>query len=262
MDVNLTTLALIVVAAGLMAYQLPFLHNWKVAYFSLLQILYLVVMPGFVTVMAFTEMQRILGRPLIESPMLPDRLLANAVILALMFTYGGLAIHAVTKMLSTQEKLRFDTSEVGQMNKFFHLQFSHNLIYGGAAILMLSFSMLELNHLPAGNTYGFWSSVIKGVVLGTSLVIALFIHTRSKDEYAGKWGDFKGLFMMMWAGLVLLLYGVKKLRPDIMEYELLVPAMVSWAILSVLGVVLVVRRVKNGGYVVKWKWKRLVGGNE
>ena len=124
------------------------------------------VIPGFLFVLGYDYLQSILARPLTQQVVLPDILLTYLILLSFFFAYGGLAVHAVTKMLA--EELRHEDSEANQINRFFHLSFSHNLVFGGVLLVVVGFVLLELNHVPSGEIGSVMFSVAKGLVLGVS----------------------------------------------------------------------------------------------
>jgi len=252
---NFITLLMVLAFAGVLMYRITSLHKKTIGYFSLLQIIYLVVIPGFILPLAFTYLQSVLNRPLNPVTVLPDTLIVNIILLSILFTYGGVAIHSVSKMLSNF--LRYDKSEVGDMNRFFHMTFSHNLIYGGTMFTLLGLVLLELNHTPKEDPISLSSGVLKGLILGGIYVAALYFYTKPEDEYAGRYAELKFSFMILWLVFMLLLYGLRKIDPTLTEYNLLLPALLSFAILAFLNVVLVVRRLKRGGFKLKFNFQRL-----
>jgi hypothetical protein len=254
-----STLLVVVLFAAVLVYRVSFIRNKSIGYFSILQIIYLVVIPGFLFPMAYSYLQSILTRPLNQKIVLPDGLLVNVILLSLLFTYGGVAVHATTKMMA--ELLRGAKSgivqDIQRMNKFFHLTFSHNLAYSGIVLAASGLVLLELNHIP-GDPQSFFEVIWKGIVLGFCLIAALFFYTRSADDYVGRWADLKIAFLVFWVGFVAVLYGVRKVNPRLNNYQLLIPALLSLSLVGVLNVVLVVRRLKRGGWRVSIRWKQLI----
>lgn len=247
------TLILVLAFASVVAYKVSFLKNKTIGHFSLLQIVYLVIIPGFLFPLAYSYLQSILARPLNEQIIISDGLLVNVVLLSMLFTYGGIAVHAATKMMS--EVLRKEKSEVAkranELNKYFHLKFSHNLVYSGIIVVVFSLTLLELNHVSNYNYKSIVPAIVKGVVLGLSLLTGMFFYTRSTDDLVGRWSDLKVTFIVFWLGFMTLLYGVRKIDPDLDEYQLLIPALLSLSLIGLLNVVLVVRKLKRGGWKVR-----------
>lgn len=251
-ETDLLTLAVLLAFAAALAYSISFLHNKSIGYFSLLQILYLVVIPGFLYVMIFSAMQEILVRPQNPEVFLPDAFLTNLTLLSVLFTYGGLAIHTVTKMLK-RALVGEEQSVALAINKYFHLSFSHNLFMSGAVLMVVALTLLEMNHLPRPTSAGMLATVLKGLFLGVSFVGGLFFYTRRDDYviyegYTGRWADLKLVFVVAWMGGVLVIYAVRKLDPSLRQYSLLLPVLISFLIFALLNAVLVVRRLRRGGW--------------
>jgi hypothetical protein len=190
--------------------------------------------------------------PKSETSFFPDGFLVNIVLLSLMFSYGGIAIHAITKMFS--EYLKDKDSELAQVNKFFHLNFSHNLIYGGIIVTSLGITLLELNHIPTGGIANISWGIFRGLLLGISFATFIYYYTRaSSDRYRGKWSDLKFFFGVAWIGFSLLLYVIEKFEIGFTEYQLLLPMLLSFSFVVGLSLILVIRRLKNGGLRIDFK---------
>jgi hypothetical protein len=142
------------------------------------------------------------------------------------------------------------------MNRFFHLTFSHNMVYLGLIVAVVGTVLLELNHVPS-ESGSVSMAVIKGLGLGVALILSMYSYTSSKDAYSGRWNDLRFVFMLFWVGFVMVVYGIRKIRPDLGDYQLLLPILMSMGLLGLLNTVLVVRRVKRKWWVGV-RWKRLV----
>jgi hypothetical protein len=254
-ETDFSTLLVVILFAMILAYRVTLFHRKTIGYFSLLQIIYLVVVPGFLFPLAYSYLQSILARPVSDQAVLPDGLMVNVILLATLFTYGGVAIHAVTKMLS--EVLRHEESEASRINKYFHLTFSHNLTFAGVLLTVLGFALLELNRVPVGDPQNLITALAKGLGLGVSLIMAMYLYTRSVDEYSGKWSDLNGVFFVLWLGLMLVLYGIRKVDPTLSDYQLLLPALLGLSMVAGLNIILVLRRLKNGGVKILVRWNRI-----
>jgi hypothetical protein len=238
--------------AGLLAYRTAYFHKRTLWRLSLQQILLLVIAPGILFPVAFNYLQAMVAMPTQTTPLISDRIVVTMTLLAMLFTYGGLAIHAVTKMLA--EYLRNETSEAAQINKYFHLQFSHNLTFAGSLLVLLGFTLLELNHAPTQSSSSLVASMFKGGVLGGCFVLAMSNYTRFMgDTYFGKWNDLKLVFVVGWLGFMVLLYGVMRLDSAMTEYQFLLPTLISFAVTTVMSLFLVVRRLKRGGFRLGWR---------
>jgi hypothetical protein len=237
-----------------MAYRIQALHIKKIWNLSLQQIIFLVLIPGLVFPMIFSYLQSMLRLPKSETAFFSDGLLVTIILLSLMYLYGGVAIHAVTKMFS--DYLRDEDSELAKINKFFHLNFSHNLIYSGIIISSLGLTLLELNHIPNDGIVNIRWGIFRGIVLGVSFAIFIYYYTRaSSDNYRGRWNDLKVFFGTVWVGFTLLLYVIEKFDIGFTEYQLLLPMLLSFSLVAGLSLVLVIRRLKNGGFRLNFKKK-------
>ena len=218
-------------------------------YLSWTQILVLVVLPGVLFPMLFSYMQSLVDRPLNQWVWISDKLLVDITLLAMMFTYGGVAIHAVTKMMA--DYLRRDDSEVARMNRFFHMTLSHNLSYAAGIVVVLGFTLLELNHVPPEGVGNWGWGVLRGVIFGISYILMVKNYTSYVgDNYRGRWSELKVLFMVAWIAFVLCLYVVKRMDQRITEYQLVLPTLLSFSMMVLLSLVLVLRRVKRGWRVL------------
>ncbi|MGI5827709.1 MAG: hypothetical protein ACOX6V_01660 [Patescibacteria group bacterium] len=256
LQTDFLTLILISLVAGVAIYKISFFSRKSIGYFSLLQIIYLVIIPGFVYTLAYSYLQSILKRPLNSSIILPDSLIINILLLSMLFSYGGIAVHAVTKMLSEVESLRNKHSEAYKINRYFHLNFSHNLIYSGGVVSFICFTLLELNHVVPNNNNNFILAMMKGLILGGSIIMAMYWYTVSKDDYIGRWSDLKTVFLSIWVGFLTILYGVQKVDPSIRDYQLLLPALLSFSLIALLNMFLVFRRFKRGGFALYFNFGR------
>lgn len=256
LEVNSLTLIAVIFFVGLLIYRLSFFRDRTLGYFSLLQIVYLVLIPGLIFPLVFSYIRSITNRAMNDIVVVPDGFLLNMIYLAILFTYGGIAIHSVAKMLS-EVMPDNQTDPAVRMNRFFHFTFSHNLIYGGGMIILLGISLLELNHTPALNDAKLSGLVIRGLLLGIGLLFSIYNY----QPYAtSRWSDLRSLFLVAWLGFMVVLYGVRKVRPEITEYQLLLPALMGFALMTFLSLLMVARRVKRGWrvYLSKKRLRRLM----
>lgn len=246
-ETNFIILFAIVVFAGLLFYRLSFMRHKTIGRFSLLQIIYLIVIPGFLYTFIFSYVQSIQERPLNDQIFIPDSLLTNIIFLSSLFSYGGMAIHETSKTLS--EVLKHQSSQAREINKFFHLSFSHNLVFSGAIAAIIGTTLLELNHSSPDNFTNPTSAILKGLILGLSLIVSMFWYTISDNpEYMGRWSDLKSTFLIFWLGVIVVLYGVKKTNPAFREFDMLIPTLASFSVIGSLNLFLFYRRLKRGGF--------------
>jgi hypothetical protein len=250
--------AIVLLAAFGLAWRVQLFHRKLIWHLSYLQIFLLVVVPGLLFPRLFTYVLVLAQTPLRADIIISDVVLINIILLSVVFSYGGISIHTVTKMLSYPHLLRYDDSEAGEMNKFFHLTFSHSLAFGGAVAGMVGITLLELNHVPMGDPSGLAGGLLKGLALGGLLLLGMYNYTRYQgDEYKGKWSDLKMVFLVAWVGFMLILYAVRRVNPAITDYQLLLPALMGFALLGFVNLFLVVRRLKRGGFWIDVRWKRI-----
>ncbi len=244
LETDFLTLLLVLLFAAASAYKISYFKNKNIGYFSLLQVIYLVIVPGFAFTFAFSYLQSILKRPLNNPIILNDSFLVNAILISILFTYGGMAIHAVTKML--HETIGTGNIKAFKMNSFFHLTFSHNLIYSGAILTATFLTLLELNHVaPEGENSLIWAS-LKGITLGLSLLLCMFWY--NPYHKMSKWNDLKIFFLFFWFGIVTIFYSIKKVNPAIRNYDLLLPILLSYSLIGLLSTFLILRKLKRGGF--------------
>jgi hypothetical protein len=136
-----------------------------------------------------------------------------------------------------------DASEV---NRFFHLTFSHNLSFTGAALALVGITLLELNHVTSQVNFGLWGGIVRGLILGGAFILGTYNYTRYTGGDVGRWSDLKVMFIVVWIAFIVLLYAIKRLDPRMTDYELLLPSLLSFSLMAILGFVLVFRRVKRG----------------
>ena len=207
------------------------------------QLLTLVIIPGVFLPIIFSYIFSLTLRPEAGMVFIHDKVLVNIILLALVFGYGGVAMHAVSQILSDQFHIYGGPKEVIEINRFFHMTFSHNLTFAAAALVLLGITLLELNHEPNSTPIGIASGIIRGLLLGGAAALATYNYTRYTSGDVGRWNDFKVSFMVIWIGFVVLLYSIQQLNPKLTDYQLLLPSLLSFSVLIILSLVLVIRRV-------------------
>jgi hypothetical protein len=257
LESDFSTLLVVLLLATLIVYRSSYIRNKQLGYFSWMQVFTLVIIPGFLFPLAYAYIQSILTLPRNPQAFIPDGLLVHLVLLSFLFTYGAVAIHEVAKLLSRPEYLRYETSKAAELNRFFHLTFSHNMMYSSTLLAIIGVILLEINHVPQQTTQTLGVAVLKGLGLGISFLGALLVYTRSHDEYSGRWNDLKWMFGLVWVGIVIVLYTIRRVNPVVTEYQLLLPALMSISLLAILSVGLVFRRLKKGGVTVLFDWEKI-----
>lgn len=242
--VDIVSVFLVFLVSLPLIYKTSFLKKKAIWHMSILQTLFLVVVPGILFIIFYSYLQTVLGRPRVDNSFLSDSTLINLILLATLFTYGGTAIHAVTKMLS-ETSLRYEKTKVAELNSYFHLEFSHNLIYSGAVAMVIGMTLLEMNHAPLKGYDGLVKPVIQGLIGGSVLIIAMLHYTRSDDHYSGRWYDLKAAFLTIWIGLILILYSMWRATPSLREYQLVVPVFSALTLVSILNIGLIIRRLRK-----------------
>lgn len=135
-------------------------------------------------------------------------------LLAQLFTYGGLAIHSVTKMLS--EVMNDKNNEAFLINRYFHFTFSHNLIYGGAIAMAFIMPLVEINHIAPDKSYNFILSILVGILFSISLIVAMMWYRADEEDnfpQFNKWSDLKTVLLIGLLGFILLVLELEKLGP-------------------------------------------------
>lgn len=243
-SLDVVSLTLVIGVALLIAYNASFLRKKAIWHMSIIQTLFLVIVPGILFIIFYSYLQTVLSRPQVDNPFISDSALVNFILLAVLFTYGGTAIHAVTKMLS-ETSLRYEDSKEAELNSYFHLEFSHNLIYAGAIAIIIGLTLLELNHTPSSGYQGLFKPVMQGIIGGLVLIGAMINYTRSRDHYSGRWYDLKAVFLTIWVGLIIILYGMWRATPSLREYQLVIPVFSALTLISILNIGLIIRRLRK-----------------
>jgi hypothetical protein len=251
---GLFTVIVVFITVFASIYRIQTLHKKKIWNLSIQQLIHLVLIPGILFPMIFSYLLHVTQLPRSEAVFLSDTFLVDTVLLSILFAYGGIAIHAVTKML--QEYLQTE-SEARQINAFFHTTFSHNMAYGGVVLASLGLTLLELNHISPQAHVSYWGGLLRGLLLGGSFFLAVFNYTRYTGGDYGRWNDLKVTFGVIWVAFAVLLYAIQRFDPRFSEYQLLLPMLLSFSIMAVLSLVLVFRRLKRGRWRVDVERKEL-----
>ncbi len=244
---HLLSIIIVIGVTCLVTYKASFLKNKRVFRLSLFEILYMILLPGIISVLINSYVNGISALPLSTYAVLSDGVLKNIIMLAILFTYGGQVVHIVSKSLFLAG-LKHDDSEAAQLNEFLHLPFSHNLIYSGLFLLVVSLTLLELGHVPAYEYDKLWIPITRGLVLGAVFVGAMYRYIRPDEEedYPGRrWADFKATFILGWVGTIIIAYIVTKFDTNLKEYQLVLPSLLGFAVINIVNVALFFRHVKN-----------------
>ena len=239
---ELITIGLTILLSSTLIYKISFFHKRKIGPFSLLQVFLLVLLPGILYTIIFYHVLDILERPKNEYILFNDKILTSLLLLSILYTYGGIAIHGVCKTLSPHLHKKSKKSKACRMNDYFHQNFSHNLTFIGASASATFFSLLELNHVsPYPEQSKFLITLLTGIFLGLTSILWLYNY----DGYRKRWRDAKFFFFSVWMLFVILIYATKPYIKDVQQYPITLIMLISFVFLGALSVFLGVRKVKN-----------------
>lgn len=240
---HLLTIIIILLIGGVLIYRASFLKNRHLFNFSIHQIVYQFILPITFAYLISSYSITLSDLPRIARPFLSDKLLLNWIFLSCLITYGGMSIHSVSKALF-QAGLKSPKSEVGQLNQYLHLTFSHNLIFSGAIFLLLGLNLLELNHLTNYSSAGLFWPVFRGFIIGLGIITAMFRYIRPDldEDYAGRrWSDLKLVFTFSWIAFLVVFYALEVTNVSVRHYQLLVPSMIGLGLVNCLNIFITLR---------------------
>lgn len=230
-----------------LAYKSSFLHNKKIGYISLLQIIYLIVFPGLFYTIIFSYVLDILNRPINKEIFFSDKLLTSFLLLSILYTYGGVVIHSFAKTLTPLFAKKDFNSLIFQVNHHFHNQFSHSLIFIGATISATCLALLELNHIsPYPEPVRMPIIILTGFFFGLGSILTLIFYKKPN------WSELKLFFLIVWIMLIIALYSFKPYLKDAQKYPLPLIIMMTISFLAILSLFLYLKRYKNK---LKLVWK-------
>lgn len=258
-SIIILTITTLIALIAILSFKLSFLKQKKIAYISLMQYLYLVIVPGILFSLIFTFILNINKRLPNKEVFLNNHILIILLLLSLFYTYGGLAIHAVTKTLSSCFSKNDDNLFAYRINKYFHLKFSHNITYAGACSSAVFLALLETNHLPPPNNSHCLLSLINGIVIGISFIIGInfYLHTRdshSEHKETFPWSDLKFFFYAFWGVFLIFVYGIWPHLKNIGQYSITLSMFTACLVMAILSVFLYSRRLyRKNKYRIKRK---------
>jgi len=116
---------------------------------------------------------QIIISPQIKNLFLTDLILIIGFFTCLLITIVGLAIHTISKTYSIYLKKFGDKNEdIFNLNNFFHMRFSHNLIYSFGILSAFFLSLMEISHQQSyysNNLIVFLSGLLIGLASGKSI---------------------------------------------------------------------------------------------
>lgn len=238
-NIELIIIGLIVILASVLSYRSKFLHNKKIGYISLLQVLYLVVAPGILYTILFSYVFEIIQRPLNNNIFLSDRLLISILMLSILYTYGGIAIHSIGKTLSIYFNKQEKQTLTYKVNNYFHREFSHNLVYIGAMSSALCFALLEINHIsPYPSGVKIIIPIINGLIVGLALISGL-------NWYKQRWLELRLFFISFWIMFIILILALKPYLTQVKNYPITLSMIFAGILIALLNVFLYIKKVKN-----------------
>ncbi|PIS08792.1 hypothetical protein COT75_04900 [Candidatus Beckwithbacteria bacterium CG10_big_fil_rev_8_21_14_0_10_34_10] len=238
-NIELISIAAVLIFGSFLAYKSKFFHNKKIGYISFLQIFYLILIPGLLYTIIFSYLLDVLDRPLNDYVFIKDKILISLLLLSILYTYGGLAIHGVAKTVSSYFEKKDRDSLVFKVNEYFHMNFSHNLTFIGGVVTATCFALLELNHFsPYPKESSFLIIILNGCFIGLASVLGLSVYKR-------RWLELKFFFGSLWLMIIVLIYAVKPYIKNVESYPFTLMLLVAFSILAGLNIFLYVRRIKN-----------------
>lgn len=244
---HLITILIILFIGGLLAYRASFLKNKRLFNFSIHQILYQFVLPLIFAYLISAYSISLMSQPMVANPILPDKYLLSWIFLSCLISYGGISIHSVSKALF-QAGLKSPKSEIGQLNQYLHLTFSHNIIFSGAIFLLVGLTLLELNHITNySSSHLFWP-FFRGGVIGIGIITAMFRYIRPnlEEDYPGhRWSDLQLVFALSWIAFIVVFSALEFTNVSVRDYQLLVPSMIGLAIVNIFHIALAIRHFRR-----------------
>jgi len=237
-NIELITIFSVIVFASALAYKSSFLHNKKIGYISLLQVFYLILIPGILYSLIFSYILEVLDRPLNKNVFLKDSLLITFLLLSVLYTYGGVAIHSICKTLNSyfEEK----QSLAFKVNSYFHRDFSHNLVFIGAIATGTFFALLELNHgSPYPEQSKFLIIILNGLFVGLASILGLSFYKEKS------WLELKFFFLSLWIMIIVLGYAARTYLKVLKSYPFTLMMLIVFSFLASLNIFLFVRRFKH-----------------
>src|SRR5690606_39077607 len=101
----------------------------EIRYFSLLQLLYMFILPPVSLVLIFFFVFNLLQTNGTHLQFLSDWLLVSLIYIGAAVSMIGNIIHAMAKMYATRPVMRVRKDPIAEMNRYLHLSFSHNLSF-------------------------------------------------------------------------------------------------------------------------------------
>lgn len=103
--------------------------------------------------------------------------------------------------------------------------------------------------------------------MGLSLLVGMIFYAspRYDNTYKSRmsrWMTLRLVFMISWVLMFVLWLGIRRVRPDLDTYQMVIPMLVVLALINLFSVLLVFRRLKRGKWVVvlsKVRLSKLVG---
>ncbi|HUV47065.1 MAG TPA: hypothetical protein VMW29_02935 [Candidatus Bathyarchaeia archaeon] len=238
-NIELVSFGIIIIFASVLAYKSSLLQNKKIGYISLLQIFYLILVPGVTYTILFSYLLEILERPQNTYSFLNNKILVNILLLSILYTYGGLAIHGVCKTVASYFSAVQKKSLAYKVNNHFHRQLSHNLTFIGAFISATCFAILELNHQsPYPEKTKLTITILNGIFIGVASILGL-------SFYKKRWLELKVFFFSVWMLFIILGYAVKPYIKNVKSYPFTLMILIAFSILTSLNIFLYIKKVKN-----------------
>lgn len=220
---NLMPFLVILLFSILFVYKNTYLEKIVIWYIPLKQILCLFIFPAIFILLISFLIQNILQRGLVTNQLIPRLWLLVVLELFILLTYGGIAIHTVTKTLA-DKYLRNLKTDLATLNSYFHLIFSHNLIYIGSIGIITCVASLDLHHIQTISSSPIWLNIIQGIIVGLIIAISMLHYTQSRDKYSGRFDDLKIVLIFLLICIIFLFSLAYLLSVDIRKYQIFILA--------------------------------------
>ena len=216
---NLMPFLIIFLFSILFVYKNSYLEKIVIWYIPLKQLLCLFIFPAIFIFLIGFLFQNILQRDIVTNPIIPQLWLLVMLEFFILLTYGGIAIHTVTKTLA-DKYLRNLKTDLATLNAYFHLIFSHNLIYIGSIGIITCVASLDLHHIPTISSSPIWLNIIQGLAVGLIIAISMLHYTQSRDKYSGRFDDLKIVLIFLLICIIFLFSLAYLLSVDIRKYQI------------------------------------------
>lgn len=223
---ELLTILVVIMFAAAITYKLNFFSNRHWRYIPLNQLYYLIVVPGVVNMVIYSEVFDIITRPKNPNIIFGDRFTITLLFMSSLYTYIGIAIHTITKTLSRYFTVKQRKTKAYVICEYFHWDFSHNMVFIGALFTALFFSILDINHTSTIQPLNIVYVTIMGLLVGATGVFALLNYERYS------WNHMKIFIISFWMAVVVAFYAAKPYISNINQYPFTAIILISFSMIA------------------------------